>query len=241
MTRKNAANNRLYAFVDNELNAAERAALLGAMLNNKALEERVNRLRRIKDLVALAHQEPPLPTGEPSRSQSHRRSLPFCPLLATVVVFVVSAVLGWMSYAWLSETPRPVFLELAQLDAKKPASEKVLLHISDMKPRQIERTLDTIEKLLASSHRKGRKIQVEVVTNADGLDLLRLSSPYAARISAMASAYSSISFLACGAAMQNAALEEGGEIQLIPEAIETDTALGEILKRLEQGWSYVHS
>jgi intracellular sulfur oxidation DsrE/DsrF family protein len=129
--------------------------------------------------------------------------------------------------------------ELQQFDPATSAANKVLLHISTMDTQRIEAALNTAERIVQAKRDQKEPVQIEIVANAEGLGLLRRGSPYAERIRSMVEDNPSVSFLACGIAMENAELKEGGEIELIPEAREVDAALEEILRRLKLGWLYI--
>lgn len=229
---------QLYALIDDQLDASERAMLLDRIQGDKQLEQRLLRLRRIKNLVSVAHREPPLPGWQPTLADRQLHS-GARPLVAGVALLLIGVLSGWGVYTWVARAPVPVFSDIARLSPAAAQTGKVLVHISDMDAGHINTTLDAVERLLESSQREGRRLQVEVIANARGLDLLRAESPYRERIHAITSAHDNVSFLACGIAMQNAHLKEGTDVRLIPEARRVDAALETILKRLKEGWTYV--
>ena len=126
-------------------------------------------------------------------------------------------------------------------DFRLPQSDaaKILLHISTAAPERVNAALDAAEEILADSRERGKNTRLEIVANAEGLAMLREGSPYAQRIQRMIEQYESISFKACGIAMETANLKEGIEVKLLPEAERVDAALDQILTRLRQGWTYI--
>ncbi|MCZ7653942.1 MAG: hypothetical protein M5R42_06055 [Rhodocyclaceae bacterium] len=106
----------------------------------------------------------------------------------------------------------------------------MLLHLDSSQPERMEEALDMAEAYLA----KASNARVEIVVTNSGLDLLREeSTPYAARIAALASRHEMLAFVACGNAIaryRNAGLD----VTLVPEAMVAGTAVEHVVERVRQ-------
>lgn len=224
------------AFIDNELDADERAQLVTAIQNDKVLQQKVNELRQVKEMLTLAYQDPPSPViglTEVTSASALRMGI------AASVLVVLGFSLGWWMHVEVAPDPPQSFATVSQLDNEYVLTPKVLLHVSTMDSQRIEVALKKAEHLLAQHRQTNRPLDMEVIVNAQGLGLLRQGSPYAEKVRTLVQEYDNLSFLACGVARENARLKEGGAIELLPEATQVPAALELILKRLKRGWMYV--
>jgi hypothetical protein len=99
--------------------------------------------------------------------------------------------------------------------------------------------LDRAERYLDQAEAQGRALQLEVVANSRGLNLLRAGySPYAERIAQMRQRHANLQFIACSQSVARFAAE-GEDVVLLPAAHTAPTAIGQIVDRLQQGWTYV--
>ena len=233
------SNEQLNAYLDNALENDERAQVLSALRTDKALSDELACLQQINDLVALAYQDVPAAPHSPAVKPPAL----FSPLriAAAICILMLGSVFGWVVHHPVTSTPNLPFTNLAQLNVKNPADDKILIHINAMDNNRIVKVLNETEKLLKNARQNGKHLQLEIVANASGLGMLRKGSPYTQRIHQIAQANSNVSFLACGFAMENAKLKEGHDITLIPDAHKVDAALEQILRRLKAGWLYVRA
>ena len=230
---------QLHAFVDNQLDGAERARILDAMQHDRELAERIARIQQLKDMTMLAYQE--LPAYKPSVEVSPRAPGWFSAGIAASLLFVFSVMLGWTGHTYLVGNNTPTFERIAQFDPKHTNKNRILLHINTNDKKRIESVLDTTEELLKTRKDQREPLELEVVANATGISMLRDGSPYRKRIQSILDKHNNVAFYACGHAMENASLKEGSEIRLIPEATRVDAALEQILKRLKMGWTYIRA
>ncbi|WP_455220886.1 hypothetical protein [Kaarinaea lacus] len=229
---------QLNALLDNELDDAERVRMFEAIRNDQALSARYCKLRQVKEMVSLAYNEPPLPkNGVPGLSQRKFASRVSAAAAAFVLVFV-GGIIGWSLHS-NQEVDNSSFYTVDRLNPNTIESKRVLLHLATGDDSRISESLEKIEELLEVSAAQHKPIEVEVVANSEGLNILRKGSPYAKRIRMITSRYDNVSFMACGIARHNAELREGKRVALIPEANEIPAAMERILKRVTGGWSYV--
>lgn len=230
---------QLNAFIDNELDNSERARILQATQTDPQLAARLAQLQQLNDLVKLGYQQPP--AAEPLRHpQVFNTALRGWQALAASALLVIGMTTGWYLHSQSHPADMPL-TNLAQLDPVQPGNNKILIHISDMDQLKIDNALNEADQLLNNAEHSGKDLQVEILANADGLGVLRNSSPYARRINQLASQHGNVSFRACGFAIQHAQLKEGHAIKLLPEAQPVDAALEEILRKLKLGWLYVRA
>lgn len=223
---RNFSDEYLNAFVDNQLGAQERDEILAAMAGNAELAQRLCALRSTKELVRHAYGSVP--------AARHARSLQL-PVwggaLAAGVVLMIGVLAGWIGHQVVrtGEAPR----SLAALFAAEPA--RILIHLDTAQADQMDAALDLAEAYVA----KAGNAQVEIIANHRGLDLLRArTTHYAGRIAELKAHHQHVGFVACGQTM--ARLQRIGEdVELVPEATVTGTAIAHVASRVQQGWTYL--
>lgn len=228
---------QLNAFVDNELDAADWTQLIEGIRRDDTLAERVCELRQLKDMVQMSYREPPQRPRVPglkARSGSKARTA-----LAAAVVLAVGAAGGWLSFAHLQGGQGGTFAQVVSLDADRQDPRRIVVHVASADGDRLDSALGEAEALLAAFRAKAQRVKLEVVANAEGIDLLRTdASPYVQRIHRLASQYDNISFLACSRAIEKLRLK-GIEVHLVPEARVIPGALEQIVTRLQEGWVYI--
>lgn len=227
---------KLGAFLDDQLDRRERLEVIEALQHDKALAAKVCELRQDMELMTLAYRFPPMPG---KLSAMHGWMRPRWRAAAAALLITTGVLSGWLFHGWRASQAGASLQEIAQLNPAAPGASKIIFHLGSLESSRVEEVLDTVENLLREGRTRGKPLRVEVIANAEGLGLLRQGSPYAGRIESLAGAYDNVSFLACGIAMENARLSENAEIKLIPQARRVSAALDQILTRLKQGWTYV--
>jgi intracellular sulfur oxidation DsrE/DsrF family protein len=232
----------LNAFVDGELAAAERAALLARAAQDPTLGEAICRLRGLKDQVRLAYEQPP----QPPRRQ--RQRTPFCltnTLAATLaaVALLVGLVAGWTLHEG-EPAGRFVLLDsegrgVAPATVDSPEM-RIVVHVANADQAAAGEVLDEVEALLAAYEQDGQPLRVEVIANGDGLDLLRTGlSRYEARIHTLAERYSNLTFVACKNTIDRIRAVNGIEVRLVPDAEITESGVSRVVRRQREGWAYI--
>ncbi|MBI5041464.1 MAG: DsrE family protein [Gammaproteobacteria bacterium] len=245
-TDHNLSDEQLSAFVDGQLDMDEKSRILGALNADEDLSRRACELRRLHDLVRHAYDAPPTP---PFRRPLDTHGRGWRQAVAAALLLAMGGTAGWVAHA---RQHQPLNLQAMYLDEEKafqtsaleqaPAhgEYKVLLHLSSAEPEKLERALDTAEQLLSTYRRLDQPIEVELVANAGGLELLRADiSPFAERVRALQHQYDNLTFMACQTALDRLRRERHLSPDLLPEALITPNALEEILSRLQQGWVYI--
>ena len=214
------------AFVDGELDAADWTRLG----RDAELRRELCELRAMKDMVRSAYAGVKA-QGHPHRSPPGRRAL-----AAGLVAALLGA--GWIAQSWMVPAPR-----LAGDPALRPAvsASHVLVHVSSGQPETLATALDEIEDLLRVAKAAGRALELEVVANSSGLDLLRAgASPHAARVSALRLRYPNLAFIACNQSIDRMR-ERGVTVELLPGVQVAPSALDQVVKRMQSGWAYIRA
>jgi intracellular sulfur oxidation DsrE/DsrF family protein len=231
----------LHAFVDGELDLAEREALLVRIQSEPELAHRVCAVRGMRDMLKLAYAEPP--TAHAARVRAQGSAMQRCALRC--LTLSAGLFLGWIlrgidGDASVASAPvmQPAGLSQVSL-AGQPDPNRVMLHVDSAAPERMRVALDEAERLLDAAEREGRIMQLEVVANSHGLTLLRAGmSPHADRIARMQKRHANLHWVACSQSIARFRAE-GQVVELLPAVRRAPTAIGEIVSRLQQGWTYV--
>lgn len=232
----------LHAFVDGELDVAESEALMARMREDKEVAQRVCALRSLQGMVRLAYLEPPAAAGRAAWAAPRRQLLRRCAVGCAVLFAGLGG--GWALRGLEAPTlAAPAALVSGGYQAVSLAREadpnRVILHLDSAAPDRMAAVLDEAERLLDEAERQGRVMQLEVVANSRGIDLLRAGvSPHAARMARMKQRHANLQWVACGQSIARF-VGEGQKVELLPATRTAPTAIGEIVTRLQEGWTYV--
>lgn len=236
----NISDEYLNSFVDNQLDAAEKMQAYEAIRKDDKLKIQVCELRSLKDLVQQSYAQPPAYKNKAvNRARFPTKYLQ--PLAACLLIFLGGAS-GWLTHAWLtseSNHKTATILQNSQLDDSIAESRKVILHLGNSNPVRFKTVLDEAESLLNNYKRNNKQLQVEVITNKGGVDLLRMdASTYKERIALMQAKFPNLRFLVCGQTISKLR-NKGKNVQLLPRTEIASSAAEQINKRVLQGWDYV--
>lgn len=233
----------LHAFVDGELDVTESERLIARMRDDKELAQRVCALRSLQTMMRLAYVEPPVAEGRNARAAPRRRFVQRCALVCLAVF--AGLIGGWSLHSAESQTvanapavTQEGYRVVSLTHAADP--NRILLHIDSSEPGKMQAVLDEAERLLDAADRQGRVMQVEILANSHGLDLMRTGhSPYAERMARMKQRHANnLRWVACGQSIARFR-NDGEKVVLLPATQTTSTAITEIVTRLQQGWTYV--
>ncbi|MCS6786666.1 MAG: hypothetical protein NZ524_06510 [Thiobacillaceae bacterium] len=228
----------LGAFVDGELDAGERERLLARLQQDPAVRAEVCELLAVKAMVKACYQDLASP-----RAPTHaaRRGRGWAQALAAGVLFAGGLGLGWLMNEGQHRPPPSLQVDglpagfQAVAATPRPDVRSLILHVDSGERAVLERALALAESLLAQDGRR----RVEVVVHSAGLDLLRADvTPFRARIERLARMHANLSFVACGNTIARLT-REGKRVVLLPQARKVDSAVGNIVQRLRQGWVYI--
>lgn len=230
----------LNAYIDNELADEDRRRLMEAIREGDGLGQRLCGLRTVRDLVKLGYQQSP---GADRQKRRPPVSTSWSRGLAAVLLLGLGLGTGWLIHSslrpgqTLMDIARTV--EVSQADQATQGPVRIMLHVTTDDRLKLATVLDEAEQLLSDSAH-GEPVQVAILANGDGLNLLRADeSPFASRIEAMKARYDNLTLLACGKALQRITERRGALPPLLPRTEVVPSALGEIINRRQEGWSYI--
>ncbi len=235
----------LNSFVDGELAPHETGEMFITIGRDDALKERVCELRGLKEMVMHAYHMPPdnkiSPNKRPGAWQIPR--FQNLPRLATCMLMLLLGLgSGWVMFGGSHSMGDPKLMRLFETAQGSQLIEKsgnIIVHVSNSNPVRLKTALDETESLLSLYKRENRHVNVEILANGSGMDLLRSDvSPYAKRIAMMKAKYPNLDLLACQQTIMKLQ-KQGINVKLLPHTGSTHSAVEEIDKRLHQGWDYV--
>ncbi|NDP47938.1 MAG: hypothetical protein GZ085_06005 [Sulfuriferula multivorans] len=240
----------LHAFIDGEFDVAESESLIAQMRYDPELAQRVGALRGLQSMVRLAYAEPPVTRDWVGNVAPRRQFMQHCAFGCLILLAGLSG--GWLLHSLerqaMTESSTLIPAHTAAIEAngfqavslaRKADPNKVLLHIDSASPKKMKDALDQAEAFLDQAERQGRSMQLEIIANNHGLELLRAGeSPYSERIALMKKRHATLQFVACSQAIARFT-REGQKVVLLPAVTTAPTAISEIVTRLQQGWTYV--
>lgn len=229
---------QLNAFVDDEFSPTERANIFKELHMDEAKKAEACALHHLKDRVKTAYQDVP----EYRRDYTRKNMFAWRSVAVSVfMLFIVtSAYVGIDSMA----KQRIVILDPngsgQQLAAENTEEMRIVFHVSETSQLKGIELLDDVEALLVQYQQEGKRIRVEVVAHAQGLDLLRHSlSADEARITAMSLKYPDLTFVACTNTIDRLKREQGIDVVLVDEVLSAKSGVAHVVKRQQQGWIYI--
>lgn len=230
----------LNAFVDDQLDGDEKSHTFEAIEQDDSLKERVCELRGLKERMRHAYEHPPVKGRSAVKGRRLRPSS--LQALAACLLLCIGGATGWFAHAWTGmggDREMTRLLQSVQRNEVGAEPQKFIVHVGSSNPVRLKTALDETESLLDSYRRSNRKLQVEIVANGGGVDLLRVDvSPYAQRIGLMQEKYPNLGFMACGQTIKKLQ-EKGMDVQLLPHTGVASSAVGQITLRLKQDWVYI--
>jgi intracellular sulfur oxidation DsrE/DsrF family protein len=230
----------LNAYLDNQLEADERAQLLDELRRDGELSERVCKLQKVKEMVQLAYHN----FDAEQDSQQPRQHKPMWPAIAASFLLAIGILTGWFANSQIAH--QPSLLELAKAsqtsNTKSNAHEewRIVLHVDSADPDRYNVMLDETEQLLKTSAQQQQKVRVEILTNGGGLMLVENGNePYTKRLRSLTKQYDNLGLLVCQRALNKFKAKKGVQLDLLPEARVVESAMNEVIKRQQEGWAYI--
>jgi intracellular sulfur oxidation DsrE/DsrF family protein len=254
MNTRHISEDRLNAFVDDELDAAEKSEIFEAMKQDPQLSQETCELRQLSELVRHAYDHPP--EIDSYRAHRPRRISYWGAAAAASLLLALGATLGWighqpppaqaakpdMNVMYWDEHRAFQNTDLAKITAQD-GTKRIIVHLNTSSVGKFETALSTAERLLETYADDEQGAEIEVVANASAIRMLRAGhTPYAQRVRELQQRYFNLTFLACKDAMDHIRELEGddAEVELLPEVDVTPSALEHILNRLSDGWVYIN-
>ena len=240
MSRKDKVSDELLnAFVDNELDKAERERIFELSEQDPLLAQRLCELTRIKELVRAAR---PQAYDSSMRLLQRVRSGSLWSYAAMLLLCVSAGVLVYFSE---QSSIRPGLAQSVQTIVEQHANTaeiKVVMRITRSDAASFARLLDQAEALVTMSEQLDKPVRVEVVAIGKGLSLLRADqSTHAQRIQHMRRQYDNLLFVACQETLDKQQKKAVRSVRLLPGVVIVHSGAGEIKLRRSQGWSLMEA
>ncbi|MDA8328292.1 MAG: hypothetical protein M0Z83_04890 [Betaproteobacteria bacterium] len=242
MENKNVSDELLNAFIDNELADTDRSKLFHAFEQDETLKTRACELHNLKELIQHAYPASATPVHNPAKQRSIWRRIYLQGLAASLMLLLFGGSSGWILSADATAKSYPKVTHLINtIQSNNIAEEpdKIIVQVSNSNSVRLKAALDESENLLETYRTSKRPLQLEVIANGGGLDLLRAGvSPYENRLATMRAKYQNLHFYACNLTI-NALQNKGIKVRLLPDTGIATSAFDEINNRVRQGWDYV--
>ncbi len=242
MSDTNITEDRLNLFIDKQLDSDEMNDIHQALLDDKALRERVCQLKAVRELVGYAYSD--VPASRYGDSEKSGSGSFFAKAIAASITLVVGVVLGWSTYEYSPNAVNAVSAEntfqfVANHVTVDHGQRKIVLHIDSSDLQVVNAALNEADNLLATYRKANTPIKLDIVTNKAGINVLRPGvSPYLARIQKLVDD-EDVDIYACQRSIAKARKKEGVDIVLM-KGVTTDKAARELIPdRLKNGWVYI--
>lgn len=239
---KDYSDSIINAFIDGELGDREKNELISDMVNDQELNDQVVKLRKIRELVKNAYQDIPV-SHRLKLNENRDSSLAFNVYIASVVL-VVGILVGWGTQSYFSN-PTKGLMEFAEITEQNNLINnngqvaRLMIHVTTDDPVRLDILLNETEHLLKKYETNQKALEMSILTNARGINLVSTSTPFAKRLNELTTRYSNLTFKACKETLERLNQDELRDIELLPEAQIVPSALGEVIEKRQQGWSYI--
>lgn len=133
-----------------------------------------------------------------------------------------------------------LFAVPASAQESSKTSHKVVLHLPDGGQQKMNQVLNNAASLSKFYAAKAQEVEIEIVTNGPGLQLLTAASPVKERVMSFIKGMPNVTFAACGNTMELIKRRTGKDVVLLDKAVKVVPAgLGRAIELQEQGWTYI--
>ena len=222
-TEHNFSDEHLNAFVDDQLDSAERNRVVEALTRDADLSLKINEIRKLKELVRYAYNTPIKVRSTALRAPSR--------LIASAVaagLLVSAAAAGWYWHASLPGVSDSAIGVVANATKKRG----VVMQISDNDPAKWDIALINAKNIRKEFPQE--KMDIEIVAYGPGLEMFKKDSRVGQQLDDAAKA--GVKLLACGNTME---FTRTTQDQLNSSVEVVKAGVVEILQKQEQGYSYI--
>lgn len=231
----------LNAYIDDQLDANEKAEILDALRHDSELSQRVCKLQKLKNLVQLSYQSIDIPERHKEKSNITPPTK-FKWFAAASFFIALGSIAGWVSHQSMSPAS---LIDMAQVTHTPSATNnsenwKLMLHVSTANPNRLNIVLKEAEALLEEYSHSARKLELEILTNSDGLALVNdTGKNYNEHLQQLQQKYDNLAVMVCGQTLKRVQREQGKKLTLLPGANIVPSSINQVVKRQRSGWSYI--
>lgn len=222
------------AYADGELQGAEKTEFESVLQHDIDLQNAINDIYELKAQLHHTYKDVSAPVEEQRKTTNYR-------MAAYSAFLFVAFTSGWISsdlmHPRITAEQADAFQQSVRAVEAKPG--KYILHIGKRDDGKFKKTLDEAEALMAKYQNSNQDIQLEIIANAGGLDLFRSGeTSYSDRVEHLIERFPNIKFIACSNAIERLR-ERGIEPDLINAVHQGTTAIDQVVKRVNEGWTYI--
>ena len=238
---KQYSDEHLNAFIDDQLSTAEKAEILDAIRHDAELSQRVCKLQKLKNLVQLSYQSVEVPVRH-QNIENKSSAVRFKWFAAASLLLAIGTVTGWVSHQAMNTQS---LADIAQITQNPVATNnadnwKLMLHVSTANPNKLNIVLNEAETLLKQYSNSSRKLELEILANSEGLALVSdKGKSYNKRLQNLQQKYANLAVVVCGQTLNRIQRTQGKKIKLLPNVNVAPSAINQIVKRQQMGWSYI--
>jgi intracellular sulfur oxidation DsrE/DsrF family protein len=239
--KRQYSDEHLNAFIDDQLNTAEKAEILDAVRHDAELSQRVSELQKLQNLLQLSYQSVEVPEHHKVTDNS-TPSVKFKWFAAASFFLAIGSIAGWITHQTMSPTS---LIDIAQINQNPVATNnaehwKLMLHVSTANPTRLNIVLNEAEALLKEYARSSRKLELEILTNREGLALVTNNGKgYNKHLQKLQQKYDNLEVLVCEETLKRIQHKQGKKLNLLSGTRTVPSAINQIVKRQQGGWSYI--
>jgi len=240
--KQDVSNELLGAFVDKELACSDNRTIAEEIKTNPEMAARAQAMLDLKTAIKSAYPEPDVVANHAQDSKSMSNKYIKQSIAASIIMGVgllLGSLLQSSDVTYQQSVSAGDSLYGIKVQPVAQHEDKVLLHIASSDLDKLDFLLNKTERLLRDSRSSKHALNIEVIANSDGINLLRkTTTPYEKRIQQLQQQFTNLQFIACKNTIQRLK-KSGNKVQMI-DGVKTDApALDTIVNRMNKGWTYV--
>ena len=239
--KKQYSDEHLNAFIDNQLDTAEQAEILDAIRHDSELSQRICKLQKLHNLIQLSYQSVEVPERHKG-TNNLTQSVKFKWFAAASFLLAIGSIAGWISHQTLNPNSLTNIAQLTHNPASKNNADKwnLMLHVSTAEPHRLNIVLNEAEALLKEYAKSSRKLNLEILTNSEGLALVTNNGKsYNKHLQQLQQTYENLTVMVCGETLKRIQRTKGKKLKLLPNTTIVPSAINQIVNRQQNGWSYI--
>lgn len=232
----------IHSYIDGELDRETRRQLQDIVNRQPDVAEKVHNYRRVDQVLKDAYSEVELPDPRPvnnsaNHSATTQTQKTIRQRMIAAIVMPLLFISGWFAHTCIDSQVQQELSGGIVLPGQNSHKTSAIYHIDVDETIAADKLISRVERIL--KHYDEKNIEVEVVANSEGLNLLRIdTNQYAKRFSELSERYNNLSFVACSNAVKR--LESRGiDVVLVNRTNAEISAVEHVVNRVREGWTYI--